>query len=578
MFPARDRQDDDDEKNKLKQRRWMLSYPFYFIGFRSSSLFLSIMPFALFSGKCYVALIWVVSFCSYKIEAFHPPNKSRHFRRCTGVVLKPCGDKTHPSVPPLPFPGLYEKTQRNLDNIEGVESDEEVSNSTTRSFIKEFLMQPIIEVQLALLVLLSSLVVALETLQDLPPYMTSSLVLIEDFTCGIFTIEYLGRWYLSKFSLKHLFKPLVIIDLIAISPLILQALCMMGVTSLDSLNLAGGVLVNLRLFRILRLQRVLTDYETFKNFEIALGLLPSDAKPYQLQLARVVSSIFTLLSVASGLIYTAEHTVNPQIPDYFTAFYFGLTTLTTVGFGDITPVTAYGRIIVCGSILFGVAIIPAQAAALAEALLTVQKDRPSTEDSTSSRSASSSVANGSSSGDMVYGISSSLMVYGDNTNNTLEPRDTINTRTSENNNNSVDSDTIDKRGEVNARMTGANVKAAGGEVTTTVHDLPYLALTHHQPPLCMTFLTSITKPTLNSAITIYMQNKHTVHRTCNVCGSTPHRYDAVFCWGCGSPLPHDEPTTKAITSKETTTTTSSSSSSSTTTQQVRTDQDALTSV
>jgi len=46
-------------------------------------------------------------------------------------------------------------------------------------------------------------------------------------------------------------------------------------------------------------------------------------------------TIVTLLSVASGLIYTAEHDVNPEIPDYFAALYFGLTTLTTVGFGDM---------------------------------------------------------------------------------------------------------------------------------------------------------------------------------------------------------------------------------------------------
>jgi len=38
--------------------------------------------------------------------------------------------------------------------------------------------------------------------------------------------------------------------------------------------------------------------------------------------------------ISTGCIYEAEHAVNPQIPDFFTALYFGLTTLTTVGFGD----------------------------------------------------------------------------------------------------------------------------------------------------------------------------------------------------------------------------------------------------
>jgi voltage-gated potassium channel len=127
-------------------------------------------------------------------------------------------------------------------------------------------------------------------------------------------------------------------------------------------------LVNLRLLRILRLQRVLQDLETFARFQTALGLKVRKVQNYQLQLARVVLSLFTLVSVSTGLIYTFEHVVNPQIPDYFTALYFGLTTLTTVGFGDITPITPEGKLIVSGSILAGVAIIPAQAASLVEAL------------------------------------------------------------------------------------------------------------------------------------------------------------------------------------------------------------------
>ena len=88
---------------------------------------------------------------------------------------------------------------------------------------------------------------------------------------------------------------------------------------------------------MLRLQRVIVDPETFSTYMIALGFKATEIRPYQLQLARVVLSVFTLLSVSTGLIYTTEHEVNPAIPDYFTALYFGLTTLTTVGFGDITP-------------------------------------------------------------------------------------------------------------------------------------------------------------------------------------------------------------------------------------------------
>jgi voltage-gated potassium channel Kch len=125
------------------------------------------------------------------------------------------------------------------------------------------------------------------------------------------------------------------------------------------------------------LQRILKDLDTFSEIEVVLGLERSDVRPYQLAVARVILSIFTLLTVASGMIYTAEHTVNPAIPDYFTALYFGLTTLTTVGFGDITPITFPGKVVVCASILFGITVIPAQAALLVDTLFEYQKERAS---------------------------------------------------------------------------------------------------------------------------------------------------------------------------------------------------------
>ena len=60
------------------------------------------------------------------------------------------------------------------------------------------------------------------------------------------------------------------------------------------------------------------------------------------------------------MIYAAESGSNSQISDFFDALYFGLTTLTTVGFGDITPVTPVGRLIVSASTVVGIALVPLQ--------------------------------------------------------------------------------------------------------------------------------------------------------------------------------------------------------------------------
>ena len=58
-----------------------------------------------------------------------------------------------------------------------------------------------------------------------------------------------------------------------------------------------------------------------------------------LQIVRIVSQIFTLVFITSGLIYNAERALNPNLRDFFSAFYFSIITLTTTGYGDIVPIT-----------------------------------------------------------------------------------------------------------------------------------------------------------------------------------------------------------------------------------------------
>ena len=264
----------------------------------------------------------------------------------------------------------------------------------------QILNSPIVEIMAASAVLLSSLLVALNTLTDLPAEAYTAIENTLLIMNVIFFFDFFIRWYAAgNFKPIYLTKPLAVIDIVVVilplalgsSMLLLDQLGSFGEEgkSIMSLSQQGysdqisgfsadlfsaGPLQNLLLLRVLRLRRVLTDITTFSRFQKALGLTKNtiDVKPYQLELARVLLSIFTLLSVASGLIYTAEHNVNPDIPDYFTALYFGLTTLTTVGYGDISPVTAQGRLVVCGSILAGVAIIPAQAAKLVDVFIESQ--------------------------------------------------------------------------------------------------------------------------------------------------------------------------------------------------------------
>lgn len=248
-----------------------------------------------------------------------------------------------------------------------------VSPQTELPYAEQFRLafanNTLIEVLSAGAVVVSGACFALETLPGLSDVQNLVLIGSERVICVAFAVEFLMRWYASSLRSSFLLSPLALLDLLSFMPQLV------GLIIDDPLNMGSG-LGALRLLRVLRLQRFIVDAETFNRFQLALGVPPATVRPYQLQVARVLFSVLTLLFVATGLIYEAEHTVNPMIPDYFTALYFGLTTLTTVGFGDITPITFAGRLVVCGSIVAGVAIVPVQLASLGEALLQAAAEGP----------------------------------------------------------------------------------------------------------------------------------------------------------------------------------------------------------
>jgi hypothetical protein len=134
------------------------------------------------------------------------------------------------------------------------------------------------------------------------------------------------------------------------------------------------VVALLRVFRVMRLVRLLQKDDFNRIVTFFLGLRPGTVVPqYWLRIAQVVFTVFTVIWITAGLIYEAEFKANPeQFRNFFDALYFALTTLTTVGFGDITPVTSAGRVAVSAGILTGVLLIPTQLSALASSLLMVR--------------------------------------------------------------------------------------------------------------------------------------------------------------------------------------------------------------
>ena len=264
------------------------------------------------------------------------------------------------------------------------------------------LIEPSVEIVIALVVLFNSLLVALSTFDTLINSFASTIQTTQIIIGTIFLLDFIARWFSSteeqfKFVLNIQFGIDLLVVILPLAVTCNNVFVHVSVEEiapyLPSALSHPSALVNLQLLRVLRLRRFLEDLETFdKFFARAFSVFGTKqtttriaVQDWQLQLARVALSLFTLISVASGLIYTAEQDINPNINNYFDALYFGLTTLTTVGFGDIAPVTWQGRLVVLGSIVLGVVIVPAQAAQLLEALL----DREENMSSKNSRSGSS---------------------------------------------------------------------------------------------------------------------------------------------------------------------------------------------
>ena len=201
----------------------------------------------------------------------------------------------------------------------------------------EVVAETAIDIEITILVLLSTAIFVVET-YAIPPQFRSYLDVINTAILATFTLEYILRLWFAKDKIKHIFNLYSIIDLIAILPF------MIGFVDISFIRI-------FRWFRILRLARFLEGRAFFGRISSADGII----------LLRILFTLFSIVFVYSGLIYQVEHPLNA---DYFNtfldAFYFSVVTMTTVGFGDVVPISEMGRLMTVLMILTGVALIPWQ--------------------------------------------------------------------------------------------------------------------------------------------------------------------------------------------------------------------------
>ncbi len=190
---------------------------------------------------------------------------------------------------------------------------------------------------IALIILFSAALFAIQT-YELPSTVCLVLGIADQVILTLFTLEYLLRLWAAEKPLRFAFSLYGLIDLVAILPLLL------GFVDARFLRLV-------RWLRILRLARFFEEKTWFNRISGTEGLI----------FARILFTLFAIIFIYSGAIYQAEHDTNGEdFATFLDAVYFAVVTMTTVGYGDITPTTEAGRGLTITMILTGIALIPTQ--------------------------------------------------------------------------------------------------------------------------------------------------------------------------------------------------------------------------
>ncbi|PCR89869.1 ion transporter [Natrinema ejinorense] len=180
----------------------------------------------------------------------------------------------------------------------------------------------------------------------LPAGLQGVLWRLEVGIAAVFLVEYVLRLYGARDRLEEVYNPYAVVDLLAILPTLLVVV-LPGV----------AVVANIGFLRSVRVVRVLRFYRFTQDAEFFFGTISDDA----LRALKLLLTVLVLLFVSAGLFYSVEHVVNPDVGTFGDAFYYVVVALSTVGFGDIVPVTTAGRWVTVASILAGIIVIPWQA-------------------------------------------------------------------------------------------------------------------------------------------------------------------------------------------------------------------------
>jgi voltage-gated potassium channel len=200
----------------------------------------------------------------------------------------------------------------------------------------------IFDISLLLAILVSVVVISLETVQTIAESYRGGLRAVEWILTGLFTVEYAVRVIVVGDRRRYMTSFMGLVDLLALLP------------TYASLFIADAQ--SLQIIRALRLLRVFRVLELGPFLQEGNSLIRAfTASRYKIGV--FLGTILIIVVIQGALIYFIEHEVNDDFSSIPRSIYWAVVTLTTVGYGDISPITVPGQALATLLMLLGYGVI-----------------------------------------------------------------------------------------------------------------------------------------------------------------------------------------------------------------------------
>jgi len=226
------------------------------------------------------------------------------------------------------------------------------------------------DLSVGILIILNIVALMLESVDSISAQYAGPMLIFEVFSVAVFSAEYLMRiWSCTvrpEFRhpvtgrLAYVIRPMMLVDLLAILP--------------TYLPLIG---IDLRFLRVLRLMRILRVLK-LGRYSAAADLLMNVLRQRRAELVAMSFVLVVLLVLASSLMYAAEHDAQADVGKFTSipdSMWWAVITLTTIGYGDMYPVTIIGKILGGLIAVSGIGIVALPTAIIASGFADELKSR-----------------------------------------------------------------------------------------------------------------------------------------------------------------------------------------------------------